>query len=91
VGTEPTPEQTAAANRLDAAGLAAHTAEVTADTSCSYAYGRALTELEEAVKQAQRAGVPRADVTAIASRRLLNGLGSCNAKHLRKILNRIYR
>jgi hypothetical protein len=86
VDTEPTPEQTAAANRLDAAGLAAGMAEVTADTSCSHAYGRALTELKEAVKQAQRAGIPRADVTAIASARL----GGGTAKHLRKMLRRIY-
>ena len=89
--TEPTPEQTAAANRLDAAALAADMAEVTADASCSHAYGRALTELEETVKQAQRAGIPRADVTAIASARLLNGLAGMTAKYLRKAVRRAYR
>jgi hypothetical protein len=83
----PRPEQTAAANRLDAAGLAADLAEVTAGSSCSYAYGRALTELAEAVKQAQRAGMPRADVSAILSARLRGG----TAKHLRKMLRRIYK
>ena len=83
---EPTPEQIAAANRLDAAGLAADLAEVTADTSCSHAYGRALTELREAVQAAKEAGIPRADVTVMASARLSSG----TAKHLRKIVRRIY-
>jgi hypothetical protein len=86
VDTEPTPEQIAATNRLDAAGLAADLAEVTANTSCSHAYGLALTELREAVQAAKHAGIPRADVTAIASARLSGG----TAKHLRKIVRRIY-
>jgi hypothetical protein len=87
VDTEPTQEQTDATSRLEGAGLAADMAEV----SCSYAYGSALYELREAVKAAQRAGIPRADVAGIASARVPNGLAGMTGKHLRKMLRRVYR
>jgi hypothetical protein len=77
-----TPTTAEAANRLEAAGLAADIAE--------RAWSTALAELSEAVKAAQHAGIPKADVPRLAAVRLPLGLSGGTGEKMRLMIRRSY-
>jgi hypothetical protein len=79
---EPTTAATTAANRLEAAGLAADIAE--------RAWSTALAELSEAVHAAQHAGIPQADVPGLVAVRLPLGLSGGTSEKLRAMIRRAY-
>jgi hypothetical protein len=75
-------EPATAANRLEAAGLAADIAE--------RAWSTALAELSDAVHAAQHAGIPKGDVPGLVAVRLPLGLSGGTSEKLRPMIRRAY-